>query len=290
MFIGLLIFVSSYFYHQLFFRSYSATVDFTLNTSALLTMSVYEPVFSENVSSEPNDISIIYSIIYSIELLDTISQKFNLYAHYGIDTSKAYHYENLVHTLIGSLNLNVVNEKLFSLTFHDRNNQLAADIANEIVRQINLYFKRNYKAGLINKIKFYETIMIDVSEKDSIKRLEIYKILQDIKPFTGSLSDKNNEAYSLRKKIDYLIDQLYYNKENILSTYKLYQSSIRAIDILDIKILTILRKALPETEKNIFYKILLCVAISFFGLCLYIVFLYFYLVNKHLIRLFFSKN
>ncbi len=283
-------FFISFYIQQLYFNSYSGTVHFTMTSGSIMDVSIYEPAKPEKIYIEQKDISKVFSIIYSNEVLDALIKKYNLYQHYQIDTLNTYHYEILIQILIENIDLKVINENLVSLSFRNNNNILAADIANEIVEQVNFYYKKQYKNLLKDKIRLYETIMNDVAEKDSLLRNDIYRVINDIKPFAMALPENHEDPHSLRKKIDYLIDQLYFNKENFLGTYKLYRSALKATDELDIRILTVLRRALPETEKKISQKMLISSAVSFFGLFVYVLLLYIYLINRPLIKLFFSKN
>ena len=118
------------------------------------------------------DIDRVVSIAKSGQVLSAVIHKYNLFEHYEIDTTDKEEYPHPYSSAMSKLkkNLKVVKTEFrgIEISVKDKNVNLAADIANEIVNQIDKVAKDMIQS---NRLKMLEIIKASRAEKDSIVTL-----------------------------------------------------------------------------------------------------------------------
>lgn len=286
----LLIIFFGFLYLQFnYYNKFTSTCNFTIASSEMIELGTFDPNEPEKFYFDRSGTNRIFSIVYSNDILDHLIKKFDLYTHYNVDSTSALHYENVVETLMSRIAMKKIDFNLVALTATDKDPLMAAAIANEAVDQINVTFRNLYLNKLKKKIVFYENMLKDIHTQDSVQRNYLYSMLNDIRNVTNIISP-NADQGKLNDQLRGITDQLKNNSDNISKTYQLYRSAYGALELYDLQTVQVIRKALPEQGKGIFRKVVVSVAVTFFMGCVLLLALYFYLVNKPLLKILFSKN
>lgn len=109
------------------------------------------------------DIDRLISISKSSQILTHVIYKFNLINHYEIDTTKEYYLSNAIGKL--KKNYEVLKNEYNAIEIHvvDKNKELAADLANEIVSKID---EVNKRMVLDNRIKMVSIFKEQLEKKN----------------------------------------------------------------------------------------------------------------------------
>lgn len=284
-----LFFAACYAIQYKYYNLRRATVEFSIVSNELIDIGAYDNADPERVYFDRGGLSRVYSIIYSTELIDSLISRFDLYNHYQIDKSNPDHYEQVMGRVLANLGAKKKDYNMLSLTFSDKDGEFAALVANETINQVNIFFQKQYKDKLSQRVALFESVMYDVAVRDSQQRVNLYNTMRGIEGSINNIAPKSFDGAKLHTDITYMMQQLINNSDNQVKTYKLYRSALYALDAMNIKTVSILKKALPDRSTGFFKRIVFCAGATFLFACVIIVGFYFYNDNKRLLKLFFSK-
>ncbi len=287
-FLVIVFFIASLYVQYKWFNDFKATNTFTIYNSESIETGTSAPDM-ERFYFERSGVNKIYSVIYSTEMLDYLIKKFNLYKHFHVNINDPYHYENMIGTLLNKISAIKTDHSVMTLTVKDRNPELAADIANDIVNQINVICRDQYLSKINQKIAFYENMLRDVQSQDSMQRTQMYTVIKEVKEI-GRLFNRNSEqAEKLDNQLLSLTQHLQNNSENFSKAFQLYRAAYGSLEGYDLQSVATLRKALPDRRDLILKKLSISSAFTLLFFCSIAVLYYYYLVNKPLLSLIFLK-
>jgi len=101
----------------------------------------------------------VYQLAYSTQMMTYMIKRFNLYDHYHIDSTKAYHFERAIRMLTKNIRFNKVTSDLSSIVVTDRNNEMASAMANAIVWKLDLLNKQYLSDKIQANLNFYDSFL-----------------------------------------------------------------------------------------------------------------------------------
>jgi hypothetical protein len=167
------------------------------------------PVFTR-MSESTNK---VYQYVYSKEMFNHLLNKFNLYDHYKINSEEGNPYLKLSRILKRKIKISVTPYNTVTIQVKDKNNNtLVADMANEIVLQLNELNKKFVKDYMQKRIELYETISRDLY---STTQNEIGTLSESLKNIQALITPLNNNRYPEIAKAGMQLD----NFNNKLNDY-----------------------------------------------------------------------
>jgi hypothetical protein len=107
--------------------------------------------------------------IYSERMMNHLISAFDLYQHYGIDTTKPYYRERTIGILTSRTELYKINAELNQVSVYDRNNEIAAAMANAIVRYIDTMNKDYIRQAMKRDLELYRNYIAQASKESDIR-------------------------------------------------------------------------------------------------------------------------
>jgi uncharacterized protein involved in exopolysaccharide biosynthesis len=222
----------------------------------------------------------IYQLAYSSEMTSFLIEKFKLYKHYNIDTTRLYYHERTVRKLSDRIVFTKLSPDLAVVSVTDRNNEIAAGMANALVKKLD-HLNKNY---LLNKMQsnlvFYETFLAE-SEKISIEQNE--NLQETIKKFSETLNKyKSGKDYIPISDVEFSIYQAANRIQEVtrqlLKAKSLYNNSIKSMQRANLPSVVIIKRAMPDMDSKVpllgIYSLLF--AILTLGLAILMIYLFMY--------------
>jgi hypothetical protein len=250
------------------------------NPSLLWTSEEDNPSLRVNAGQER-----IYQLAYSSEMTSFLIAKFKLYKHYNIDTTRLYFHERTVRKLSDRIVFTKLSPDLAVVSVTDRNNEIAAGMANALVKKLD-QLNKNY---LLNKMQsnlvFYETFLAE-SEKISMEQNE--NLQEIIKKFSEALdryksgsgkdyvpiSDVEFSVYQAANRIQEVTRQL-------VKAKSLYNNSIKSMQRANLPSVVIIKRAMPDMDSKVsllgIYSLLVAVVAT--GMAILVIYLVMYYSN-----------
>ena len=181
--IGLLTAVLSFTFSTSFFIKphYKASVImFSTSSNAVSQLVMAEGNYNEflDVTQFGNDLHVeqMIQVLESREIKDHLIEKYNLIAHYGIDTNEKYWKSKLYKYVGNNLTFQRTHNLAVQITVEDTDPQLAADMANEIanyydVLKRRIIQQRSREAYLILKAEMENIDSVTQVFTDSLSRI-----------------------------------------------------------------------------------------------------------------------
>lgn len=219
---------------------------------------------SGNEETAVQDIEDEYNIInwvYSSELIEHLIKKFNVYQHYEIDTTDEMHFRNTFNALSENITVTSTRYHAIRITVRDKDRIMAADMANEIVEEVQTLNNKLAKEKREQIVNLYDMLLKDLSMEAQQQRDSIKLIVNTISPLVYKLS-----GYSTRSKVEELensLSRVTFNLEGIandwMSTKKYHLMSMQYLEKFDLRAYSVMKHALPETaiEKYSYAKFVL---------------------------------
>lgn len=153
------------------------------------------------------DVDRIVSVAKSSQLMVHVIEKFNLYEHYGIDTSHEFHVSKAISRF--KKNFKSFRNEYRGIELHviDQNREMAATIANELVIKIDEINKNMLLESRLKVLKVFEkrlvTKRIEVSNlTDSLtkmrKKYNIYDVATQSEVLSTQITKTESELRSLK--------------------------------------------------------------------------------------------
>jgi len=271
---------------------YTASASFIVNESQLIEaingdMKTAAPMVQSEGFKRMNQ------LIYSHELVDHLIGRFDLYIHYHVNKDKKFYYERTFKHVLDCIQIKKTPFDLISVTYNDRDRFLAADMANDIVSQLDILNKKLIISTLEKRLNLAQAIVKDLSKQNIVETTNIDSLISKMNR-TISRMDKstleNTQAFAIQRAFMEQAGALRMSTQDLLKARKLYEWTLQSLDKDNMPTLTVIQKALPDEHDVVIKAVLysfLC-TITFFIIS--IVILYFLHVYKPYLEELFSRK
>lgn len=232
----------------------------------------------------------VYQLAYSTEMMLYLINSFNLYKYYNIDTTQINYYAKTVKRISQNISFNKVSSDLSNIVVYDRNNEIAATMANAIVWKLDQLNKKYLIDKLEANLNFYNSYVDEasrVSKQQNEKLFDYMNVLKGMRQKSEAagkpLSEIEFSLYTAAAKIEDMTTQLVMAKS-------LYSSALAAQKSKNLPSLVVIRRALPETSSNKIYLVLFSGLAGLLVCVVMILLMYFYFTYKTEIFIVFGKN
>jgi hypothetical protein len=218
-------------------------------------------------------------LVFSDEMLMYLIGKFNLYKHYHIDPSSENAYERVTRAINSRLFFDYKMMRMFTLSYRDRDKDLAAKILNGVVEKLNLMNQSEVDEIMRANVDIYSSLTDDL-----LAALEKKKLTNDeyINMY-GQLHTRNENSQELAIKIlqtERLLDQqaseIWNLKRRLKSTDVKHQVNEKNINSIKSPIINVLMRPIPRDMEIWYQSLLIAIAASCMALALAAGILYYY--------------
>lgn len=230
----------------------------------------------------------VYQLAYSTEMMTYLIKKFDLYNHYDIDTTNEYHFEKAVRELSKKISFNKLTTDLSSIVVRDRNNEIAAAMANAAVWKLDQLNKKYLINKLQGNLNFYESFVLE-SEKVSKEQN------QKLKEYMQTLSEKRNDniGYKPLSEIEFSLYEATGRIRDVttqlLKSKSLYNNALTTLQSKNLPSLVIVKKALPDLESKRIYLLVFAILCGILVLSIAIILMYGFFTYQKDLEIIFGK-
>ena len=107
-------------------------------------------------------------------------RKFNLYNHYGIDTTKEFYLQAAMGRIRSKIEVKKNPYNAITVTIKDKDRFLSADMANEVVSFIDKLNQEFYIKKIQNSIQLSQAYLAQLEQDNKLKTIGIDSIIKDI--------------------------------------------------------------------------------------------------------------
>ena len=235
----------------------------------------------------------IYQLAYSNEMMDYLIKKFDLYRHYDIDTTHKGFYIRAIRKLSGNIGFKKIPPDLSVITVFDRNNEVAASIANAMVAKLDQMNKKYLADKIQANISFYESF---VKESSTIGREQndmFMKSLNALGRFRSSVKNDTELDQSLSQievSVYTAVSKIQDVTSDLILAKNLYNNVISAQRAKNLPSLVVIKSAYPEVKSK---KIMLAgfsVLAATLGCILLFTGMYVYHSANHELKILFGRK
>jgi hypothetical protein len=234
----------------------------------------------------------VLQFMYSGQMMDHIIKTYNLYQHYGIDSTRPYAREEAITILNGRTEVYKINNEIMRVSVYDRNNEIAAAIANSMVIYLDLMNKQYVRNSLGKELAINKSILIQSEKITSEQQQKLESALRELESISAK-AHPTPESKLAFENMEYVIRDaattIKLVTDERISTLGLYQKALEQARPGKMNTVVIIKKAVPEMESN---KLNLAIYAAFGGLAgVVLVFgaLYFFEAYKPQLTLMFGK-
>lgn len=229
----------------------------------------------------------VYQLAYSTEMMVYLISRFDLYNHYNIDTTKEYYFEKAVITITEKISFNKLTTDLSSIVVRDRNNEIAASMANAAVWKLDELNKKYLINKLQGNLNFYESF---VKESEKVSREQNQKLAIYMETLISKRNDKSHQSlseieFSLYEAVAKIKDVT----TQLLKSRSMYNNALTSLQSKNLPSLVIVKRALPDLETKIPFLILFSVMLSIVVLSLTIILMYSFFTYQNDLKIVFGK-
>jgi hypothetical protein len=225
----------------------------------------------------PESTNRIYQLIYSKEMFNHLLSKFNLYEHYFIDPTKSNAYSFFLKKLRNKISIAVTPYNSIIITVQDKySGALAADIANEIVLELNELNKQSVRDYIQKRIELYSEVAKQLNSSARNEIMNINESVDKIQSLMHPLSNKYTELVRVGLELDNFNAKLNNYVQNIIQVDYLSKMSFEKVQNENITQLIVLQDAQPDdgSKKLSFLKLFFG---SFVGCTFIMLFVFYFL-------------
>ncbi len=232
----------------------------------------------------------VYQLAYSTEMMLFLINSFNLYKHYNVDTTQINYYAKTIVKISQNISFNKIGSDLSNIIVYDRNNEIAATMANAIVWKLDQLNKKYLIDKLETNLNFYNSYIEEaslVSKQQNDKLFDYMKEFKEIRQRPDlekkQLSEVEVSIYTAAAKIEDITTQ-------IVMAKSLYSNALSAQKSKNLPSLVIIKSALPETSSNKIYLLLFSLLAAILACVVMILLMYFYFSYRTEIFIVFGRN
>jgi hypothetical protein len=150
----------------------------------------------------------------------------------------------------GSIEIKRTPYGLISVTYKDRNRDLAADIANDIVSELDFLNKKFIITAFKQKLGISDSVVKDIAKENVMASSHFDSLLTK---FTakissiGKIAGENSEALQMQRSLMQLTIDLKSSTDDLKRQRKMYRWSVEALESKNLPSVTPIQKALPDT-------------------------------------------
>ena len=233
----------------------------------------------------------VYQLAYSSEMMNYLIQKFNLYHHYGIDTTGINFYAKTVKRITKAIRLKKISPDVSSIIVTDRNNEVAANMANAIVSKLDLMNKKYLIDKIQANLNFYDSFVkeaANISKEQNQKLFEYMEVLNKNRQKGGSqvikpLSEIEFSLYGAATQIEQMTTQL-------ILARNLYINALSAQKAKNLPSLVVIKRALPDISSKKTDLAIFSGLLAILGTTLAILATYVLISNSNELMIVFGRN
>lgn len=249
------------------------------------------PVHQTLVSFEQ---TLVEQLTFSTGMMQHLIDTFHLYRHYQVDTLQRYYSERTANRLRKRIDFKKLTPDLASITVKDNDNELAASMANAIVKKLNQMKNEYVYRKLGSSMKIYNAFIEDSRSQiheQNVKMLQLISGLRDQFPKSkiGAMNQMNIT------ELESAIYETIRINGSTLDNFIRAQANLSEIMIMfdeDAPVSIVpLKRALPDTHSKIGLLLLVSVGIGVAVLSLTLmVSYYFYFSLREELRILSGKS
>lgn len=238
-------------------------------------------LFSRQAIQDPLQVSVsqerIIQLAYSASMMDHLIHKFKLYEHYNIDTNDIYHYEMAINKLSDNMKIDKISTDISRIEVTDRNNEIAAAIANAIVYKLDELNKKYLIDKLQSNLSFYEAYINESSKisYDQNKTLDSYmQLFMD-----NNKKNKERDLPELEFSIYNAIINIREVTGKIIMAKNLYMNALNLTQSKNLPTIVIIKRAIPDFKSK--RPVLLLISVLAGFLCCLAVLVISYIISSY---------
>ena len=233
----------------------------------------------------------VYQLAFSTEMMTYLINRFDLYDHYSIDTTKVYYYEKAVRKLTRNIRFNKLTGDMSSIVVIDRNNEMASSMANAMVWKLDQLNKKYLSDKIQANLNFYDSFLKEsmrvTTEQNALLQNYIRSLSVDRKSSSGSsnlpLSEVEFSIYEAANKIGDITTQL-------VMARNFYSQAMSTQQIKNLPSLVIIKRALPQLYSKIPYLVIFAVISGILATVVAIILMYIYISYRKELHLLFGRG
>ncbi len=232
----------------------------------------------------------VYQLAYSTEMMLFLINSFNLYKHYNVDTTQINYFAKTIMKISQSISFNKIGSDLSTIIVYDRNNEIAATMANAIVWKLDQLNKKYLIDKLEANLNFYNSYVNEAALVSKQQNDKLFDYMEEMKEMRQRpdgvkkpLSEIEFSLYTAAAKIEDMTTQLVMAKS-------LYSSALSAQKSKNLPSLVVIKRALPETSSNKIYLVLFSMLAATLTCVVMILLMYFYFSYRTEILIVFGRN
>ncbi len=271
---------------------YSGESTFYLANESLVNPTVFGQPGTEDILQVSLVQERVYQLAYSTEMMTFLINQFDLYKHYDIDTTQMYYFEEAVKELNDNISFNKLTTDLSSIVVYDRNNEIAAAMANGLVWKLDQLNKKYLINKLQANLNFYDAF-VNQSERTS---REQNKKLQEYMEVLGEQRIKkkvDNSPYQPLSEVEFSLYEAVGRIKDVttqlLKSRSLYNNALTSLQSKNLPSLVIIKKALPDMKSKKRYLALFSTMFGLIVLAAVIILMYSYYSYKEDFNIVFGK-
>ena len=232
----------------------------------------------------------IENLLYSTEMISYLAENYNLYQRYEIDSASRFAKEEMANQIRNNVSLNKTSSDFFLVYVYDRNNEVAAAMANSIVKKLDLLNRQYIRNKVSVNLKMYRAFVEEsnrMNDEHSQKLRQLLSDLQQVKSGKGSgnerFSDIEFSVYNAVNKISEITVQ------NLNAQAYLF-NSIKMMDQTNAPTIILVGRALPETTSLRFLLVLYAAGVALAAMVIAVTILYLTHYYKQELSLVFGRK
>jgi hypothetical protein len=235
----------------------------------------------------------IENLLYSTEMISYLVKNYNLYSRYGIDSTSQFAREMMANQIRDNVSLNKTTSDFFMVYVDDRNNEIAAAMANSIVKQLDVLNREYIKNKISVHIRLYNTFIAESNKMNDDYSVRIKDLLSELNQarLVGNAIKQNGEKIS---DIEYSIFEAVNKISQItvqnLNTQKFLFNSMKMMDQTNTATIIMVARALPDTTSRRLFLVLYSLGAAIAVLVVTITVLYLLHYYNEELKLVFGRN
>jgi len=291
--IGLMAFFASVYFLKSNILRYTSKASFYITADR-----IYNPasaVVQDNIVVTQHSLENkrIEQLIFSTDMIKYLTENYDLYNRYDIDSASYFSQELLSSRIRNNVGLNKVTNDFYQVYVHDRNSEVAAAMANSIVKQLDILNRKYIKNKVSGNLRMYQAFIkeSDKMNDEHSKRLQqLLQMLREARLFVNKEGDNDvrmsDMEYSIYKAVNTISEITVQN----LNTQTYLLNSLKLIDQANSTTVFMASKALPETKSNRSLLVIYSFGVSLVVLLASVTLLYLIYYYKDELRLVFGTG
>lgn len=226
---------------------------------------IADRIYNPSSSVVQNDISVteknlenkrLEQLVYSNEMIAQLSRSYNLYQHYRIDSTERFAREKLAQKIRDHVALNITSTDFFLLRVTDRNNEIAAAMANSIVKNLD-QLNRNYIRSKVSvNLKVYNAFIEQSNIMNEEHSQKIKILLKDLQLLRKGVSAGGMDAVGVEFSLYNAVNKISEITVQNLNSQAYLLNTLKMLEMADSPTVVVVGRALPDTVSRKFMLVL----------------------------------